>query len=751
MTAFLGHALLSSSKGRLLNQSIATVNPLIVSVISVSPVRGRSQKKMMDDTTGLSKRSLTSNTDRDNTSYSCNETGFKKLNDAEKIDATFVARTNPVTGKVDWVVQDTNYDYIQEIARSGYGDMLHDKDRNEKYYKAIGQAVKFLKEQGKRVKALDIGTGTGLLSMMSATMGADTVTACEAFSPMAACAKKVIEVNGFKNKIKLIPKRSTEVTLDDMGQRANLLVTELFDTELIGEGAIGSYMDAHARLLEDDCVAVPSYGLMYVQAVQSNVLASCNSLNPVIMPNNTTVFVPEAFGSCAGAPLLHDLQVDELRDDIKPMSQAAQVFRFDFCHKNALPKMEQTEITLTALESGRVDAFVMWWDLVMDPQGAIILSCSPCWTRNMTSPVPWRDHWMQAVYYPSYATPVSKGENVIVNCYHDEYSLWFDTKKTSSCLPPCTCGLHVTFSRSRIGQINEVARNNLLIKHLQKHITCDTVCLVISDGSLLPLFAARLGAKKVFYLDCNHSTRKFVRKMINHNNLQDKVFVLDKTAEDITPDDLHNLKIDLVVAEPFFQAALLPWEHLYFWYALHYLRSELSPNAVILPESMTVKAMAVQFRDLQKIRSPVGICEGFDITEFDKLIELSSEAADDDIEPQPLWEYPSCALSLPTSVAFLDFTKSPENTPELQDSLDLIYCRNGILNGLAMWTDYKFGEDILSTGLVDSLGKDEPKWDQFSRQGVKLFRNEKAVTKDSSLKISFKFAPNNGDFSFKVV
>ena len=38
---------------------------------------------------------------------------------------------------------------------------------------------------------LDIGTGTGLLSMMAASLGADTVVACEEFRPMAECAAKV--------------------------------------------------------------------------------------------------------------------------------------------------------------------------------------------------------------------------------------------------------------------------------------------------------------------------------------------------------------------------------------------------------------------------------------------------------------------------------------------------------------------------------------------------------------------------------
>ena len=36
----------------------------------------------------------------------------------------------------------------------------------------------------------------------------------------------------------------------DMPQRANILVTEVFDTELIGEGAISTFTHAHKELLE---------------------------------------------------------------------------------------------------------------------------------------------------------------------------------------------------------------------------------------------------------------------------------------------------------------------------------------------------------------------------------------------------------------------------------------------------------------------------------------------------------------------
>jgi protein arginine N-methyltransferase 7 len=51
--------------------------------------------------------------------------------------------------------------------------------QNKKYYAALAEAIKMKRELGEPVNVLDIGTGTGLLSMMAAKLGADTVTACE--------------------------------------------------------------------------------------------------------------------------------------------------------------------------------------------------------------------------------------------------------------------------------------------------------------------------------------------------------------------------------------------------------------------------------------------------------------------------------------------------------------------------------------------------------------------------------------------
>lgn len=183
---------------------------------------------------------------------------------------------------------DENFDYYQEVARSAFADMLHDTERNQKYSSAIKEAIEVTKLQGKKANVLDIGTGTGLLAMLAARHGADSVVTIEAFSPISHIAIQIIETNGFGNKIKIINKHSTKVTVGegcDMIQKANILVAELLDTELIGEGAIKSYNHAHEHLMEKCCISVPDSAIIFAQVVDCPMVVEWNTFKPVLDRN----------------------------------------------------------------------------------------------------------------------------------------------------------------------------------------------------------------------------------------------------------------------------------------------------------------------------------------------------------------------------------------------------------------------------------------------------------------------------------
>lgn len=278
----------------------------------------------------------------------------------------FTQKLNPITGSCDWEVQNEDYDYHQEIARSSFADMLHDTERNEKYEAALKVAIEKMHSLGKKANVLDIGTGTGLLSMMAVRNGADSVVACEAFKPMSVCAIETIKSNGFDGKIKVIPKRSTDLTVGDAGDlknRANILVTEVFDTELIGEGALSTFKHAHKELLEKDCIVVPQSATIYAQVVESPFVQNWNKLKDIYsVEGELLVTVPEQIKNCPGAATVHDLQMSQLpRHLVTTIVPPQAVLNFDWSGRTPTV-FERTNISaVTAACSGRAQAVFVWY------------------------------------------------------------------------------------------------------------------------------------------------------------------------------------------------------------------------------------------------------------------------------------------------------------------------------------------------------------------------------------------------------
>lgn len=547
--------------------------------------------------------------------------------------SVFIQKLNPITGVNDWIVQNEDYDYYQEVARSAFADMLHDTERNQLYEKALKAAIEKMHSRGKKANVLDIGTGTGLLSMMAARNGADSITACEAFKPMSECAKKIVELNGFKDKIKIIPKRSTNLTVGpdcDLPERCNILVTEVFDTELIGEGALSTYNHAHKCLLEEDCIVVPQSATIYAQIVECPLIQNWNKCKNIYNDDGKLLLsVPEKVTSCPGSTAVHDLQLSQIPSNlINTIVSPIPVLRFDWSGKTPFVYERSTINNVKAENSGTAQAVFIWWDLEMDTENKIILSCAPKWAHpltksNPTAKIPWRDHWMQAVYYFPKEITVNKGEEINLISCHDEYSLWFNLSKDLRITemhylnPICECGLHIAFSRTRIGQINDFKRNKRYLSLLKKYVKKDSEVIILSDGFVFGLVAAKLGAKKIYFIENNYLSSKIVEEYIKYNNLTNvEVVTLDKVEEV----DFGN--VDVVFSEPYFVSSILPWDNLLFTYILKSLKKYLPDNVKIFPQEAVIKAVAVQFEDLHKIRCPLGKCEDFLMKDFDDLIEV---------------------------------------------------------------------------------------------------------------------------------
>ncbi|NXV59144.1 ANM7 methyltransferase, partial [Molothrus ater] len=691
---------------------------------------------------------------------------------------TFCGRANPTTGSMEWLEEGEDYDYHQEIARSRYADMLHDKDRNVKYYQGIRAAVSRVKERGEKAIVLDIGTGTGLLSMMAASAGADFCYAIEVFKPMANAAVKIVEKNGFSDKIKVINKHSTEVTVGpdgDMQCRANILVTELFDTELIGEGALPTYEHAHKYLVQEGCEAVPHRATVYVQLVESRRMWSWKKLFPVHVEaeDGEKILVPPSeMENCPGLASVCDIQLNQMpSSDFSTLSDVVKMFSVDFS-KPVQSASTCYRVQLEPVKSGKAQIVLSWWDIDMDPSGMINCSMAPYWVKP-TSALQWRDHWMQCVYFLPREEPVLQGEKLSLTACRDEYSVWYSLQKARAeeeehkadvCVesPVCRCRAHLLWNRPRFGELNDPSRTRRYIESLRKVLKTDSVCLCISDGSLLPVLAHYLGAKQFprhagsgcmqpSRIDLYHP-HELWQAFFKANNLEDKIKIIEARPELLKPSHLEDKKISVLVGEPFFTTSLLPWHNLYFWYARTAVSSHLASNVTVLPQSASLHMMIVQFQDLWRIRSPCGICEGFDVQTMDDMIKESLNFRESkEAEPHPLWEYPCKSLSEPQEVLTFDFTKTvPQHCLSTEGSVKLL--RKGKSHGAVLWMEYHLTADIsVSTGLMQlSNEKGNCEWNPHCKQAVYFFSSviESEILSDpTAVTYDIKFDTKTGEIA----
>jgi len=89
---------------------------------------------------------------------------------------------------------------------------------------------------------------------------------------MAGLAQQVMELNSVADEIRLLNTRSDELSLDDYGQSFDLIVTEIFDSEFIGEGLLPTLRHAIRHLVKPEFKIIPCKATIFCQLVQSPVM-----------------------------------------------------------------------------------------------------------------------------------------------------------------------------------------------------------------------------------------------------------------------------------------------------------------------------------------------------------------------------------------------------------------------------------------------------------------------------------------------
>ncbi|ESQ55782.1 hypothetical protein EUTSA_v10024535mg [Eutrema salsugineum] len=671
----------------------------------------------------------------------------------------FQLRQDPLTGNSEWIVieendqtgaPETSPDGL--LATTSYLDMLNDSYRNRAFRLAIEKTIT------EPCHVLDIGAGTGLLSMMAARamrieesgdVSKGIVTACESYLPMVKLMRKVLHKNGMTKNINLINKRSDELKVgSDMASRADVLVSEILDSELLGEGLIPSLQHAHDMLLVDNPKTVPYRATTYCQLVESTFLCNMHDLE-----NNDGPGLESLIGIKSQQYGMH---VDAIEKEIKLLSEPVKIFEFEFWKR---PESNgELEVHIEAITEGSIHAIISWWVLQLDSEGTIFYSTAPRWidSNSEIGLRDWCDHWKQCVWFtPGAGVSISEGEKVHLHAAHTCTNILYNLKKTQSVThemtqsPLSTGDLHLTLPPERIAIYGDSTYRQFMLEATRNALQgkSHTQCLVIDDSLLLPLMTLHISNRsRVLSLSpgLKEDGARYLEAIADANGFSKDRFEYFREGKAKLA-EAYPGEIDLLIGEPYYYGleSGLPWQNLRFWKDRTLLDSVLSEDAVVMPYKGVLRGCAMYLPDLWKSRCCLGSVEGFDHALVNTTLggcgDLPAGKGSPCL-PFFIWQCGETKrLSKKFTVMEFDFSKPITGPCSGDEQIELL--KPSVCHGIVLWMDWVMDKE---NSTVISTGPDERYW----KQGVKLLEKPLTVREDglSSIRIQASLDPSsNGE------
>jgi protein-L-isoaspartate O-methyltransferase len=279
-------------------------------------------------------------------------------------------------------------------------EIVRDQRRNASYDAALRRAV----TPDSRV--LEIGTGTGLLSMMAARAGAADVVTCEMVPSIAEKAAKIVALNGYAERIRVVAKHSDNLDAEvDMGGRADILVSEIVSADLLGQHVLSAHERAIRDLLKPGALVIPARGAVRVALAHDD------------RENQSGLTSIEGFDLAAFNELAQPVRWIRVgHEQLSLRSEATNLFVFDFASTQCAPS--QTSLVCRST-GGHVNGIAQWISLEFDNI-----------TRYENCPAPGATScWDVRFYRFSQGVDTVAGQEVRIFGSHDRQSLtiWTDT------------------------------------------------------------------------------------------------------------------------------------------------------------------------------------------------------------------------------------------------------------------------------------------------------------------------------------
>jgi len=279
--------------------------------------------------------------------------------------------------------------YADSYAHFGiHEEMLKDAVRTGSYRTAIMDNAHLFR--GKTV--LDVGCGTGILSMFAAKAGASKVVGID-MSNIIDQAQKIIEANGFADTITLVKGKLEEAELPL--KEFDIIVSEWMGYFLLYESMLDTVLMARDKYLKPGGLLFPDTAIMYVAAIEDQDYKE-EKIN----------FWDNVYGfdySCIKDIALREPLVDtvELKSVV---TNPCQIKHIDLSTAKKEDLTFSAPFAVKATRNDYIHAFLSWFD--------IVFSCCHKPVKFSTGPHAKYTHWKQTVFYTTQTIMVSEGEQI---------------------------------------------------------------------------------------------------------------------------------------------------------------------------------------------------------------------------------------------------------------------------------------------------------------------------------------------------
>ncbi|XP_014214613.1 protein arginine N-methyltransferase 1 isoform X1 [Copidosoma floridanum] len=196
-------------------------------------------------------------------------------NKAVKMESMDVVEpTNSVGNCKDGVSQNCNKIPVDEMTSRDYyfdsyahygihEEMLKDEVRTVTYRNSMYHNKHLFKDK----IVLDIGCGTGILSMFAAKAGAKKVIGIEC-SNIVEYAEKIVEANKLSNVVTILKGKVEEVTLPDGIEKVDIIISEWMGYCLFYESMLDTVLFARDKWLHSEGMLFPDKATLYVCGIE---------------------------------------------------------------------------------------------------------------------------------------------------------------------------------------------------------------------------------------------------------------------------------------------------------------------------------------------------------------------------------------------------------------------------------------------------------------------------------------------------